>query len=327
MRIEIILNNFPFLRIMKVKEKPEDFIVKEVMDIEVRNRGRYLYFLLKKVNYNTIDAIEKIARALNIVHTRFGFAGNKDKFAITEQFVSVENVKKENIERIRLEGIEIKFLGYGDKPISLGDLEGNRFVITIRGLNEDEIRSFKSNIKKKNILIPNYFGEQRFSSKNVEVGKAIIKRNFEKATMLLGLDIIENDYIGALRKINKKILKLYVHSYQSYIFNETIRKYLKLDIKKNEKIPVVGFGTELEKYNRKLQDIINKILKKEKIHLRDFILPRMPELSEYGTERDLFFEVKELKVLEEGENWLRISFFLKKGCYATEAIKYLFNSI
>ena len=309
---------------MRIKQKPEDFIVKEITNVKPVDKGEYTYFLLKKRKYNTIDAIETIAKALNIGFVRFGFAGNKDRNAITEQLVSAKDVKKEDLERLKLKDLEIKVLGYGDNYIYLGNLEGNEFIITVKDLSEKELDNFNGKINKK-ILMPNYFGEQRFSSQNIDVGKAIIKRDFKEVSRLLRLDIIDNDYIGAIRKVNKKILRIYVHAYQSYIFNETVKEYLKY-VKENEKMPVVGFGTELDKYNGKIKRIINEILGKEEISLRDFITLKMPELSEEGSERNLFVKTENLEILEKSEDLLKIKFFLKKGSYATEAINYLLES-
>jgi len=307
----------------KIKQSPEDFIVKEVTNIEIKEEGSYLYFQLKKKNYNTLTAIEHIANTLHLSLNRFGYAGNKDKNAITEQLVSVEDINKENLEKLNLKDIEIKIIGYGEKYLSLGDLKGNEFIINVRNLSKDEINNFNQKIKKKPILMPNLFGEQRFSKQNVDVGRALIKREFEKAADLLGLDIIDNDFIGAIRRVNKKILRLYVHAYQSFIFNETIKKYK--DIKNNEKIPIIGFGTDLENYNEKLREIIEDILNKEKINPRDFITVKMPELSQEGSERDLYVEIENLEILEKGKDTIRLKFFLQKGSYATEAIDYLFR--
>jgi len=92
---------------------------------------------------------------------------------------------------------------------------------------------------------------------------------------------------------------------------------------KNIKIPVIGFGTETS--NNQLGKIINNILKKEKIFLRDFIIREMPELSSEGTERDLFIEIKDFKIREMEKDKAVVSFSLPKGSYATVVIKELFS--
>jgi len=311
----------------KIKQLPEDFIVKEISNVKFGEKGDYSYFSLKKENYSTVRAIMHIAQALRIKPKNIGFAGNKDKNAITEQVISVLKVNKDKINNLRLKDIELKFLGKGNSPVSLGDLEGNYFEIVVRDLDSEDISAFNKKINKK-ILIPNYFGEQRFSRNNHFVGKAIIKNDFKKAVELIlenkgdfeerikdYLKTNKNDHIGAINLIPFKIRKLYVHAYQSYLFNKTID--LKLKSKTNKKIPIIGFGTE--------DNTINEILKKEDIDLRDFIIKQIPALSSEGDSRDLFFEINDLKVIKTNKNKIRLSFSLKKGCYATVALSHLFN--
>ena len=74
----------------KIKQIPEDFVVREISGIRPSEHGKYTYFLLKKRNYTTQRAVKAIADALHIPEKRFGFAGNKDKNAITEQLCSVD---------------------------------------------------------------------------------------------------------------------------------------------------------------------------------------------------------------------------------------------
>ena len=138
------------------------------------------------------------------------------------------------------------------------------------------------------------------------------------------------DPIGALRMIHLKTRKIYIHAYQSKIWNETVKQYLETNPFKNEKIPIVGFGTTLGIGD--LNSIMKKILMKERITPRDFIIPQMPELSEEGTERNLFMFVSNLhlsnaKPDEKNPQKYKIvtSFSLEKGSYATELIKYLFS--
>ena len=168
----------------KIKQLPEDFIVKEINDIKLNDTGRYSYFLLKKKNYNTLRAIQAIANKVKIYEKNIGFSGNKDKNALTEQLISISKGNK-SIENIKLKDIELEFLGKGDEKIYLGNLKGNEFTITIRNLSNKEINKIKEKIKQKEILIPNYFGQQRFSKLNYQIGKAIINKNFENAINLI----------------------------------------------------------------------------------------------------------------------------------------------
>ena len=302
----------------KIKQKSEDFIVKEIPRYKLEP-GPYSYFWLKKTNYNTVSAIKKLSQILKIPMRNIGFAGSKDKIAITEQVISIKNTKKE----IKQKDLETKFIGAGKNPISLGDLEGNEFIINI--ITETK--------PKKLTKIKNYFGPQRFSKNNKEIGKALIKKDFKKAAELI--DQIEvkdhlkqhpNDFIGAIKKLPLKISKIYVNAYQSYLWNQMAKN----TDKKN--LPIIGFATKLNKE-------IEKILKKENITLRDFIIPQFPELSSEGGQRDVFTEIKDLKIkllknekgLQNSKNFgkkinkgYQLKFKLQKASYATEVIRQLF---
>ncbi len=222
----------------KIKQIPEDFIVKEINEVHIDGNGAYSYFLLKKRNYDTIKAIQSIAKKSGINEKSIGFAGNKDRNAITEQIISIKNGKKD-FENIIIKDIELKYLGKGNEEIYIGSLKGNGFAITIRNLTKKEISRIEEK-PKHGIFMPNYFGPQRFSSNNALIGKSIIKNNFREAADLIvksnseynkkinnHLQKQKNDFIGALKIIPFKLLKLYIHSYQSLLFNKTLEQYIK----------------------------------------------------------------------------------------------------
>ena len=82
-----------------IKQKPEDFIVKEIPDYESDENGNYAYFWLTKKNFTTVEAIRRIANKLDILLKRIGFAGSKDKIALTKQVISIKDIKKELDEK------------------------------------------------------------------------------------------------------------------------------------------------------------------------------------------------------------------------------------
>ena len=89
---------------------------------------------LKRTVNKAINAVRKIADKLNIPLKNIGFAGSKDRIAITEQVISIRAIKKERLNRLKLTDIEITYIGQGNNPISLGDLKANRFRIVVRNL-------------------------------------------------------------------------------------------------------------------------------------------------------------------------------------------------
>lgn len=329
----------------QIKAIPEDFIVKEISKVNTGDSGQYAYFLLKKTDYSTVRALEVLSEKLKIPLKNFGFAGNKDKNAATEQKISIFRGSK-SFESIKLNNIELKYLGNGKNPIYLGDLEGNEFIITIRNLDNSEIKKIKR-FQNKKIKIPNLFGPQRFSKNNQLVGKSIIKKDFRKASELLlknngaiedkitkYLENNKNNFIGALRLIPLKTRKLFVHAYQSFLFNKIANELLKNNrTKGNIRIPIIGFNFEMGTIKKiSLKNLIKKILDEENISTRDFIISQLPELTSEGNFRNLFFELKDLKILEIGDDELNqnkqkmtINFVLPKSCYATTAIEFIFH--
>jgi len=311
----------------KIKQKPEDFIVREISIVKPEQQGKYTYFLLKKKSYNTVRAIEHIAKVLKINPKKIGFAGNKDKIAITEQVCSVLGGNKERLEKVNLQDLEIKYLGKGNEPISLGDLEGNEFEIIVRNI--------EGKPEAKNEFV-NYFGEQRFGKINVPIGKAIVKKDFKEAVKLLlsnkGPEEIKvrdynhknpTNYVGALKVLPLKILKLYIHSYQSWIWNKVVEK-----IEKKGELPLVGFGTIVD------NTVLADFLAEENLKPRDFIIKAIPELSAEGDTRKIITKVKDLKIEEPeedemnpGQKKVKIKFKLPPGSYATEFIRQLFQNL
>jgi tRNA(Glu) U13 pseudouridine synthase TruD len=284
---------------MKIKSICEDFVVKESMDLKLCE-GRYNYFLLEKKNWNTVEVIREIAKRLKIKEREIGFAGNKDRKAWTFQHVSIPS-SKERVLGLKIKDVNLKYVGSGKERISLGELEGNYFEIVIRDIDSVD----------KVDRIVNYFGEQRFGGNNPKIGKMLVLGKFKDACSELDLKVERNDCLGALKKIGFRNLKFYVHSYQSYLWNELV-KGLK---KEKKKIPFVGYL-----YDGKLYD---EILKEEGIVAMNFLIRSFKEISAEGGEREMVVDVKDFKVEKIEDRVFRVSFFLPKGAYATEVIRQL----
>jgi len=190
---------------MIIKYKPEDFYVREIFDIkkfEKKDEGRdFFYFILKKRNYNQIRALKKISRIFNVSVKRIHFAGTKDKIGVTEQVISINSIKENEIENKlniinnKVKDLNLKYIGKYKGRINLGDLEGNYFEIVIRDLKNSDIKLCKKNIKdiKKDGLV-NYFDKQRFGYANNShiIGKLIIKGKIKEALIEIFTSLPEN---------------------------------------------------------------------------------------------------------------------------------------
>tara|TARA_Y100000310_G_scaffold334126_1_gene413120 strand:+ start:491 stop:1354 length:864 start_codon:yes stop_codon:yes gene_type:complete len=287
---------------MKVKQIPEDFVVEEVLDLEI-SEGPYFYYKVKKKNWNTLDLVKTIKNKLKVRDV--GFAGLKDRNAVTYQYISV----KKKIE-FTIKDVEFEYLGRGKKRVYLGKLKGNKFKITIRDLDEKVI-------SPREVL--NLFGEQRFGEKNDRIGKLIVQRKFDEACQLLELDVDGNNFVGALRKVGREKLRFYIRAYQSYLWNKLAR------ISKDEFVPLLGFLTEGNDYD--------KIMKEEGIEKKDFVIRAIPEISSEGSERKRLTVVEEFTILSFEDDELNpgkkkeiVSFFLQKGSYATTVLESLLNN-
>src|SRR3989344_9689627 len=96
----------------QLKAKPEDFKVKENLDLKLKDKGKFLYFTLKKTKWTTLKAIEEIARKLKVHPKTFATAGMKDKYGITTQYVSAYNLKLIDLKNVNIKDIELIPLGY-----------------------------------------------------------------------------------------------------------------------------------------------------------------------------------------------------------------------
>ncbi len=332
----------------KIKQLPEDFVVEEIPAAK-DGEGTYSYYWLEKKGYNTLRAIKIIGDKLRVNIKGFGWAGNKDKNAITKQMISIQNTDRKFVERLKLTDISLTYHGSGKERIYIGNLLGNKFTIILRNLSSSDYEAITKNfvlIKQNDSLIPNYFDEQRFGQENILVGKAILSRDFKTAANTLYREEVQNP-VQALLKIHGSVLSMYIHAYQSLLFNETLAEYIHGYTKNYSAVsysqgqlffprikipdtgmPIIGFGTETD-YG-KIGTIAAGVLKKHNITTRDFIIKQLPKISIEGDSRNAFvtaenLELSELQAdeLNEGMKRCTVTFSLGKGSYATIVIKNL----
>ncbi|MBN2042493.1 MAG: tRNA pseudouridine(13) synthase TruD [Candidatus Aenigmarchaeota archaeon] len=324
---------------MKIKQLPEDFVVREVFEKQKPMEGRktedspYIWFKLKKTNWDMFRALNMISRRLGVSIKRFGYAGTKDKAAVTYQRISVWNVPLEKLERVRIKDIELSEFEEKRERINLGDLKGNEFEIVVRDIDPEERGRTEKNLKRiKKDGVINLYGEQRFGIRGNThlVGKEMLKNNMEEAVWIYlthGEEINEEsrtfrrnlkmtrEFSLALRECprhlrNERILLEHL-SREPKDFAGALRRipkgfrkmlvhayqsYLWNEVAKATKekvIPLVGFDTDLSKYKSGKE--IGKILKKEGIRQDDFRMPSMPELASEGDERERIVEAKRME--------------------------------
>ncbi|MEK6822678.1 MAG: tRNA pseudouridine(13) synthase TruD [Nanoarchaeota archaeon] len=240
---------------------------------------------------------------------------------------------KDALEKVALPGIMLTYLGQSGRPVGLGTHEGNQFIITVRNLDAQPTITAR---------FINLFGGQRFSTHNVPLGRAVVKRQWDVVIDHLSHDparasVIRQalakhpkDTLGALRHVPTMLLTLFVHAYQSGLWNVLAQALADAGTSQQD-VPILGFGTtndDIAKF-----PLISEQLKAEAITPRDFVIRQLPDLSAEGGSRPLYAEAEGLKAsgLEQdernaGKKKMFVEFTLRKGSYATEFIRQTFGN-
>lgn len=223
---------------------PDDFIVEELPLYEPTRDGVHTFFAIRKRNLSTLEAINQIARALHVNSRNFGYAGLKDKRAVTTQVLSIEGVPPEQVLKLELPKIEILWAERHAHKLRVGHLRGNRFEITLRDVSQTALPVIEKNmVQLVSDGVPNRFGAQRFGNKQDShlIGKALIKTEWEEALHYVLSDetaqfselakrIEREKEKGSIEKvvtgIPHRLRKLYLSAYQAYLFNCILEKRL-----------------------------------------------------------------------------------------------------
>ena len=172
----------------KLRTSPEDFLVEEMtLPEKGGTAGPYCICLLTKKNWELQHAVKEIAKRLGISHRRIGWAGTKDRNAITKQWISIYNVTAEQVSAIHLKDITLEPVRQSNEGLSLGQLLGNRFDLVIRDTRATDLVSQVQTITgTASDGVPNYFGLQRFGAIRPvthRVGEWILRGAFEQAVV------------------------------------------------------------------------------------------------------------------------------------------------
>lgn len=330
-----------------------DFIVTEIPLYEFSGDGEHLVLYVRKKELTTWEMIEAIAKFLDIKQAEIGYAGLKDKHAMTMQYISLPAKYAEKMMDFKHENIKILNSQKHNNKLRVGHLKGNHFKVRLKkvlGIQKDKLDSTLKWIKANGI--PNYFGVQRFGNSG---------NNWQE-----GRDIIE----GKLKIRNRKNSEFLIGAYQSYLFNGWLSKRVELSIlldkfSEQEVEQILNLETDTLK-NVKKQKNFFKILEGDLMmhypHGRVFLVedelgeserfstkdiaptgliagervslatdkakifeePFNLSTKQSGSRRYAWIWVEEIKreYIEEKAQY-ELSFFLPKGCYATNVIDVL----
>jgi tRNA pseudouridine13 synthase len=196
-----------------LKSLNEDFVVTELPLQLPSGEGEHIWLDIEKNGANTAYVAQQLAEAAQVKEWDVGYAGLKDRYAITRQWFSIYfpkgGMKGDMPDLTQLQHPEFKVLGQSRhvKKLRPGDLQGNRFRIVLRDVtgDADAMKAIEANLKAIAAQgVPNYFGAQRFGfdGGNVEQGRAMLARE--------------------IRVRNPKKKGIYLSAVRSFVFNEVL---------------------------------------------------------------------------------------------------------
>lgn len=147
------------------RRTPEDFVVDEDLGFELSGEGEHVYLQLQKRGDNTAWLARHIARLAGVGNNDVGYAGLKDRHAVTRQWFSVYFPKGNEPDWSQLESESVQLLRVERhrQKLRRGMHRANRFQIKLHQLSGDGVDSLVPRLGViKDQGVPNYFGLQRF---------------------------------------------------------------------------------------------------------------------------------------------------------------------
>lgn len=332
------------------KQNKDDFVVTEIPLYEFSGEGEHIVIKFRKKDLTTWDAVQIFSEQLGCKARDIGYAGLKDKNAMTVQHISLPKTCENKLDKFNHENIKILEITKHNNKIRVGHLKGNKFFIRLKRVSPLDAKKIEEAVSKiAKFGMPNYFGFQRFGieGNNYQKGEAIVQ--------------------GKLKEKNRKLRQMYVNAYQSYLFNSWLSKrieisklieafeakeiYEKLDLEedlvkqmKKQEHPfkiitgdlmshypygrifyVEDMKVESEKFF-KLDRVPTGLLCGRRVKKSDFFARSIEkefdiEMKEDGARRFAWVFPSDIESnYKEDKNWMELQFSLPKGSYATEFI-------
>ncbi len=191
---------------MKLKCRPEDFIVTELSEFPIRAKGEFTVYELTKRGIGTPEAITQLLQMWNLPRERVSYGGLKDKHAQTSQFLTVHRGPARNAQR---DFWGLSYLGQSDIPFRPSEISGNSFQIVMRDMVPEECaRAIAALDELQQWGLPNYFDDQRFGSVTSDgefIARPWIAGDFERTLWLCMAAHSPND--RSAEKKEKAILR------------------------------------------------------------------------------------------------------------------------
>lgn len=148
----------------RIRARDEDFIVEEELGFAPTGQGEHLFLKVRETGCNTDWVAGQLARWGGRPRNDVGYAGLKDRHAVTEQWFSVRfpGGRHPDPAQIAIDGVELLEAVPHNRKLKRGALQGNRFRLRVTALDADRplLESRLAEIARRGV--PNAFGPQRF---------------------------------------------------------------------------------------------------------------------------------------------------------------------
>lgn len=190
------------------KQYPQDFIVTETLSFTPTGEGENLLLLIEKVQLNTQQVCEYLAKFFNKRLRDIGYAGLKDKQSISRQWFSIQVNRNDELDFANFGNEQIQLINSvrHQRKLRVGALKDNHFSITLRKVTDTAALLAALKEVKQN-GVPNYFGLQRFGFKG---------NNLNWANRMAAGEVLKN----------KKLKGFALSASRSYLFNEYLSQKL-----------------------------------------------------------------------------------------------------
>ena len=321
-----------------LKASPEDFLVVEDLGFAPDGEGEHVLVRILKNGCNTRFVADALAKFLNVPAREVSFAGQKDKQAVTEQWLCARVPGKEmpDLSAFQLEGCQVLEYARHKRKLRLGALKGNDFTLILREVSRrDEVEQRLQAIQSAGV--PNYFGVQRFG-----IGGSNIQGALRWAQSG-----------GPVRDRNKR--SFWLSAARSALFNQIVSTRLKKpdfnQVVDGDALQLAGRGSWFVAASEEQAELQSRVDNHELM-----ITASLPGSGEWGTQREaLAFEqaaiaeetlLQQLLMREKVEasrramllypqqmnwNWwddvtVELRFWLPAGSFATSVVRELINT-
>jgi tRNA pseudouridine13 synthase len=195
----------------RIRQSTEDFQVRELPLIRPDGDGSHLWLEVEKRGANTEWVARQLSSCAGIPQRDVGFAGMKDRHAVSSQWFSValQEARDADWKRWIIPGVRILQASRHSRKLKRGTLRGNRFRIVVRDLSgaAGELQARLETLAAQGM--PNYFGPQRFGRDG---------RNLERAVRWL----LEGG------TVSRSLRGLFLSAARSYLFNQVLSRRVEL---------------------------------------------------------------------------------------------------